>query len=142
MVVHLLGQDDPVVMLKNFVARYNKADMVTGHYIRKHDLPIINGALMEYGLPKLERKLTCDTRLDMYKKGAIPATQEFLSELLKLKHPKVHMTQNDWREANRLTPEGIEITRKRVSGDVLQHMDLRIAMVNSQLLGPPKFWRP
>src|SRR6185436_10157697 len=51
MVVHLLGQDDPELMLQFFVNRYNKADIVTGHYIRVHDLPIINGALMEFGLP-------------------------------------------------------------------------------------------
>lgn len=140
--VMLLGVDDPIRMLEYFVSRYNMADMVTGHYIRKHDLPIINGALMEFGLPKLLPKLTCDTRLDMYKKGAIPATQEFLSELLELPYPKVHMTQSMWREANRLTPAGIEATSRRVSGDVLQHMALRVAMVEAGLLKAPKVWRP
>src|SRR5687768_13914464 len=65
----LLGKHDPKTMLIAFKARYDAADMVTGHYIRRHDLPIINGALMEFGLPGLGPKLTCDTRLDMHKKG-------------------------------------------------------------------------
>lgn len=142
MVVHLLGQDDPVVMLKNFVARYNQADMVTGHYIRKHDLPIINGALMEFGLPMLQEKLTCDTKLDMKSKADIPASQEYLAHLFNLPVSKVHMTQQDWRTANRLTPEGLAATKKRVTGDVLQHMLLRDKMVELSLLKAPKVWRP
>lgn len=142
MEVTLLGVDDPLVMLSSFVKRYNEADMVTGHYIRKHDLPIINGALMEYGLPKLEPKLTCDTRLDMYKKGGIPATQEYLGELLELPFQKIVMSQHKWRRANRLTPEGIEATKKRVVGDVYEHMALRIKMVELGLLRAPKMWTP
>lgn len=142
MSVYLLGMDDPLDILNSFVERYNDADMVTGHYIRRHDLPIINGALMEYGLPGLQPKLTCDTRLDMYKKGDIPATQEYLGELLGLDFPKVHMSQHDWRDSNRLTSVGLRATEKRVTGDVLQHMSLRKAMVERGLLSAPKIWRP
>lgn len=142
MQVHLLGKDDPVDMLQAFVARYNEADIVTGHYIRRHDLPIINGALMEYGLPKLEPKLTIDTRLDMLKKGDIPATQEYLAELLGIPAPKVHMTQVAWREANRLTEEGLKATKSRVVGDVYQHILLRVKMAQLGLLKAPKVWRP
>lgn len=142
MSVDLLGIVDPVTMLNSFVARYNAADIVTGHYIRKHDLPIINGALMEYGLPALTAKLTVDTRLDMYKKGDIPATQEYLGELLLGSSLKVHMTQMDWRDANRLTPTGIAATKKRVAGDVLQHMALRKEMAKRGLLSAPKLWHP
>lgn len=140
MIVTLLGQQDPYDILNSFVSRYNQADMVTGHYIRRHDLPIINGALMEFGLPNLQPKLTCDTKLDMYKKGDIPATQEYLSELLGIPAPKVHMTQVAWREANRLTPEGLQATESRVTGDVWQHMLLREKMVELKLLRSPKTW--
>jgi hypothetical protein len=31
-------------MLLGFREMYNAADMVTGHYITRHDLPILNGA--------------------------------------------------------------------------------------------------
>jgi len=142
MQVDLLGVTEPITMLENFVARYNEADIVTGHYIRKHDLPIINGALMEYGMPKLLPKLTCDTRIDMYKKGSIPATQEYLLALFGLPYQKIHMTQQDWREGNRLTPQGIKGTKERVVSDVLGHMELRKYMVDNHLLSAPKMWRP
>src|SRR5262249_41684765 len=52
-------------MLKSFRVHYDRADIVTGHYIRKHDLPIINGAMTELGLPPLGPKLTIDTKLDL-----------------------------------------------------------------------------
>lgn len=140
--VKLLGVDSPEDMLNSFLARYNEADVVVGHYIRRHDLPIINGALMEYGLGVLAPKLTVDTRLDMFKKGDIPATQEYLAELFGLPFDKVHMTQHKWRAANRLTPEGIEATRKRVVGDILQNMTLRSYMVSHNLLKAPRTWSP
>lgn len=142
MQVHLLGIDDPLTMLNSFVERFNEADMVTGHYLRKFDLPQINGALMEFSLPKLSPKLVCDTKLDMYKKGDIPATQEYLGELLSTPVPKVQMSQHKWRQANRLLPKGIEEARKRVVGDVFQHMALRLKMVELGLLSPPKRWHP
>lgn len=137
----LLGVDSPLDILGRFVERYNEADMVVGHYIRRHDLPIINGALMEYGLPGLQPKLTCDTRLDMYKKGDIPATQEYLAELLDVPIPKTHMTQVAWREANRLTPEGLKKTHKRVTSDVFQNIMLREKMLSLGLLKSPRVWR-
>jgi len=129
-------------MLTDFTAAYNAAGMVTGHYIRKHDLPIINGALMEFGLPLLGPKLTCDTKLDMVKKSDIPATQEHLAHMFGIKAQKLHVTQAMWREANRLTPEGIALTEKRVTMDVKQHMQLRKAMLKAEALKAPKVWRP
>jgi hypothetical protein len=139
---YLLGRDDPEFMLEQFVWAYNEADMVTGHYIRKHDLPHINGALMEYGMPQLLPKLVQDTRVDMKKKAGIPATQEHLSEMLGLPFPKIHMSQQDWREANRLTPEGLQKTEARVTGDVRQHMALRSEMTKRGLLKAPRIWYP
>lgn len=56
--VWLLGRDDPAEMLAEFREWYDAADVVTGHYIREHDLPVINGAMLEYELPPLDAKLT------------------------------------------------------------------------------------
>ena len=137
----LLGPLDGATMLQRFVDRYNEADMVTGHYIRRHDLPHINGALMEFGMPQLGSKLTCDTKMDMHKKAGIPATQEYLLELFGLGH-KQHMSQVDWREANRLTAVGIYRTQKRVESDVICHMLMRKYMIEKGLLGPPRIWKP
>jgi hypothetical protein len=139
----LLGRDEPVAMLEGFRAMYDAADMVTGHYIRKHDLPIINGAMVELGLPCLAPKLTCDTKLDLVRKGpVISGSQENLCQMLGLPQPKIHMNNALWREANRLTPKGLKATEKRAVGDVIQHMALRLALVKRDLLGPPRQWRP
>lgn len=140
--VVLLGRETMVEMLTRFCEWYHKADLVTGHYIRRHDLPIINGALIENGLPVLGAKMTCDTKLDMVRKADIPATQEFLLETLGVEGEKYHMTQKMWREANRLTEGGRDQAERRVSSDVLAHMAMRAEMLHRGLLGPPKVWRP
>lgn len=142
MEVLLLGPLTVAEILDRFAARYEEADIVTGHYIRKHDLPILNGQLLELGRPPLSAKMTSDTRLDMLKKADVPATQEYLGEVFGIDAPKVHMTQADWREANRLTDAGLAKTSARVAGDVFQHMQLREAMLAAGWLGGPKVWRP
>lgn len=138
----LLGKHDPEEMLRGFLALYDEADCVTGHYIRKHDLPILNGALMEYGLPPLSQKLTSDTKLDMVKKKDMSASQESLAGMYGLSYRKEHMSQPMWREANRLTPGGLKETRRRVTGDVKQHKQLRLRMLEAGVLGPPRVWSP
>lgn len=140
--VRLLGRDDPEEMLTAFVTAYDLADMVTGHYIRRHDLPIINGALMEYGLPTLKPKLVQDTKVDLVKRADLPVSQEALAEMLGVPAPKISMSQVKWREANRLAPEGLALTEKRVVGDVKQHMKLRKALLKAGLLKAPRVWRP
>lgn len=150
MQVDLLQPEDdgPGYLLARFVERYNQADMVTGHYIRRHDLPIINAGLYELGMPLLESKLTCDTKLDMFKKADLPANQEYLLELLQPECPlgwkpyKEHMTQADWREANRLTAKGLQRTHDRVSSDVHAHMHMRDAMLAKGMLRAPSVWNP
>jgi hypothetical protein len=146
--VLLLGELTTEEMLARFVERYDQADIVTGHYIRRHDLPIINGQLYDLDLPLLRPKLTCDTKLDMnFRKADIPATQEFLLELLNpqcplgIKLEKVHMSQRDWREANRLTAKGLEATRRRVSTDVHAHSHMREDMLERGWLRAPTTWK-
>jgi hypothetical protein len=136
----LLGRDDIVDALEDFSAAYRAADMVTGHYMRVHDLPIINGALMEYGLLGLPAKLTSDTKLDLRHLSGISKSQESLSATLGIKAPKIHMSQHDWRRANRL--EHVELAEVRCVSDVRQHQELRLALLRRGLLKPPKMWRP
>ena len=57
--------------------------------------------------------------------------------MLGIDAPKVQMDQKKWREANRLTPEGIALTKERVVGDVIQHMELRNALIELGWLDPP-----
>ncbi len=129
-------------LLLGFKEMYDQADMVTGHFIRKHDLGIVNAGLVEWGLPTLGEKLTSDTKLDLLRFSQIPKTQENIADMLDLAEKKLHMKQSMWREANRLTIEGIQKTKARVTGDVIQHMKMRKALLKYELLGGPKVWRP
>lgn len=140
--VGLLGLDGVLRGLEEFLEVFASADMVTGHYIRKHDLPIINGMLMEKGMDLLPKKLTCDTRLDLPKEKDLPVSQEALADHLGITIPKIHMTQAMWREANRLTPKGLKLTSDRVSRDVQQHKLIRKELLNRNLLKSPKMWIP
>jgi hypothetical protein len=137
-----LGEVEGPEMLERFFELYDQADGVTGHYIRKHDLPILNGALMEVGLPTLGRKLTSDTCLDLIRRKDISRSQAALADLYGVEAPKVGMSQKDWRAANRLTPEGIAGTKGRVIGDVHQHKALRVALHRAGALGAPRVWYP
>lgn len=134
-------------LLADFSAVIAQADIVTGHYILRHDLPIINGALYDRGMPLLDDVRASDTKLHMFTKADLPATQEHLLELLGTTCPlgmpleKFHMTQVKWREANKLTRKGIELTKRRVMSDVHAHSHMREDMLARGWLGSPTVWR-
>lgn len=141
-----LGQDGkrykPAAAFEYFKAILESADIVTGHYIRKHDLPIINTSLMDNKLAPLGPLLVSDTQQDLVKRKDISASQESLAAMLGLPEPKRHMTQNEWREANRLfSDDRLALSRERCVGDVLQHKALRVELVRRHLLGSPRMWR-
>lgn len=137
----LLGDVDPIDMLRAFVDAFNQADLVTGHFIRGYDLPMVNGALTEYGLPALGDKLAHDTKLDLVRRQGLSGSQENLGTMLGLTHPKVKMDQATWRSANRLTKAGLRLVRERVVGDVRQHIELRDRLMQLGYLSAPKIWR-
>lgn len=137
----LLGVQSPEVILDSFVEAYNQADIVTGHYILMHDLPIINGALLEYGKPSLGAKLVSDTKVHLVGGKGVSKSQESLSDILGIQADKYHMTQAKWRSANRLEFEGLVETRLRVVGDVKQHKQLRAALIAGGYLKPPRLWK-
>jgi hypothetical protein len=137
----LLGEVESWDFLEMFRERYDQADMVSGHFLRAFDLPVINGAMLDNGLPPLSSKLASDTKLDLKKRKYISASQENLSAHLGVKAPKIGMSQVDWRKANRLTPEGIALTKKRVVGDIRQHVALRERLLQLGWLSRPKVWQ-
>lgn len=137
-----LGEVDSVEMLSRFREMYAQADILTGHYIRGFDLPLVNGALLEFKLPLLTSKLTQDTCKDLTRKKDLSGSQESLGQMFGLSHPKEHMSPPLWRKANRLTQEGIKETRRRVIGDVRQHKQLREHLLAIRALKPPKVWNP
>jgi hypothetical protein len=139
--VYLLGEHDLTDILRSFVDAYNQADLVTGHFILGHDLPMLNGALMECGLPPLADKLVQDTKVHLMRAKGISKSQESLGAMFRLDAPKVTMNQSKWRAATRLTPDGLREVRERVVGDVRQHIELRRVLLERGLLAPPKVWR-
>jgi DNA polymerase elongation subunit (family B) len=132
--------DEERAMLEAFLVAYNAADIVTGHFIRGFDLPLLNGSLMRLGMPLLETKLTQDTKGDLVRGQGISKSQENLGAMFELAHPKVGMNTSKWADGNMLLPHGIEATKKRVIGDVRQHVELRAAMLERGVLGPAKPW--
>ena len=127
--VHLLGEHTPTEMLGQFFARYHKADLVTGHHIRGFDLPLLNAAAIEAGLPALPGRMTCDTLADLTKLHGLSKSQEHLASVLGIQTPNVGMAQADWRTT-------------RVVDDVLQHVELRRRLLDLGYLRLPKRWRP
>lgn len=129
-------------MLERFCAAYERADVVTAHNIRGHDLPIINGALAEIGMPLLRPKLSSDTLRDIPRWKSLPKSQEYLCEMLHLPAEKVRMSQASWRDANRLTKAGMPKARERVRQDVIQHKALRERLLEIGWLRAPRMWFP
>ena len=138
----LLGDIDTPDMLREFRALYDQADVVTGHYIRGHDLPILNAQMVANGFDPLPAKLSIDTYYDLPRFKDLPKSQEYLSGLFGVPAPKVGVSVLDWERANRLTDDGRSITRLRVTADVTQHIQLLAALRKRKLLGPAKVWKP
>ena len=136
----VLGLKSPFHMHSMFEYLWNKADVVTGHYIRKHDLPRINSDRLELGLLPLSSKMVSDTCSDLVRFQGNSKSQENLCEMFGLEEEKIHMNQVKWRTANRLKAEGLRLTQERVEGDVVQHKALRQELLRRGMLKPPKLW--
>jgi hypothetical protein len=131
-----------LTMLKALRKCYDQADMVVGHYIRGFDLPLFNGMLVEVGEPPLARKLTQDTKSDLVRMNGISKSQKNLSEMFGIDEEKIDMSVPAWRNANRLTRDGVEKALDRAVYDVAQNIALRAVLLERGLLGPPRVWRP
>jgi hypothetical protein len=133
--------EEEAEMLMAFKEAYDKADIVTGHFIRGFDLPTLQGAFMRLSLPLLGDKDTQDTKLDLLKVSGLSQSQENLGAQFELAHPKIGMNTSKWAAGNMLLPHGIEATRERVVGDVEQHIELRQTLLDHGYLGPVKEWK-
>jgi hypothetical protein len=133
--------------LKRLLEDYNAADMVTGHYVRGFDLPLLNAACFRLGLPILPQKLTEDTKSDLVKMGGLSKAQQNLAAVLDAKkglshHLKEQMDTHLWEVANSLVAEGRKEARRRVIGDVNQHVGFRNDLIESGALCRPRVWYP
>jgi hypothetical protein len=130
-------------MLEEFLKVYDQADVVMGHYILRHDLPLINDHCIRLGLlPISERggKWVIDTKVNAPQIKALGMSQDNLSVMLNLTNAKHHMSGADWRIANSLTPEGKADSVERVTSDVRQNIELYHALQSRGALRPMKRW--
>jgi hypothetical protein len=93
-------------------------------------------------LDPLPPLLTTDTLRDYPKRKGLSASLENLAAMYDLGGEKFGMSQPMWEEANKLTPDGVALARKRVASDVLLQERLREKLLSLGLLGVPKVWRP
>lgn len=129
-------------MLARFHKRYDQADMVTGHYIRGFDLPVLQAGYAEHNMNLLEQKMTSDTKGDLIKYTGVSKSQENIASFLGISSPKIQMNMGKWRAANRLTRKGIALAKERAKGDIVQQVEMRAELMDRGLLGPPKLWLP
>lgn len=129
-------------MLERFLGVYAEADVVTGHYLERHDLPLLNDHCMRHGLPTLRPKLVQDTKMLLPAVKGLGLSQENLGTLYELDAKKHGMNGRKWAVANTLSPEGREEARTRVVSDVRQHKQLRKALIDRGYLKPPRRWAP
>lgn len=138
-------------VLEEFRAEYLKADFVLGQYIRKFDLPVINGAMQMYGLPRLEEKPTIDTKGDWGKKRGASASLESFIVYYGGKMHKAHLGKANWRNIyNALCSlrddpwavEQLSLLQERCQGDVVATAEVFQHMTELGHLSAPKVWRP
>jgi hypothetical protein len=129
-------------MLSDFLEALNGADMVTGHFLTRHDLPLINDHCLRAERPLLKEVLVQDTVTQFTKIKGLGKSQENLATAFGLSDEKHRMCGAAWRVANTLTAEGQEGTRTRVVSDVRQHKSLRLKLIELGALKMPRVWRP
>ncbi len=129
-------------MLGEFMEAFEAADIVTGHYVLRHDLPLLVDHCMRLGLVLPDHKLVSDTKIALPSVKGLGLSQDNLSILLAIDEKKHHMAGRQWAEANVLTAQGRALSQKRVVNDVKQHKAIRAEMLELGWLAPPVVWRP
>jgi DNA polymerase elongation subunit (family B) len=139
----VLEQDlsNEVEMMSDLLGVIAEADMLCGHYIKRHDLPLINDHCIRLGFTPVTDVLVQDTKSDLIKVKALGLSQENLALEFRLTNAKHHMAGALWRRANTLTPEGQKQARIRVTSDVQQNKELRLELIRRGMLGPPSVWQ-
>lgn len=146
--------------LREFREEYQQANLVVGQYIRKFDLPTINGAMMMHGLQVLEQMMTSDTKDDWGKKRGVSASLESLLVYYQTmdrmvsvhgKLYKAHLGKAHWRLIYRAlcslrtdawSVAQLNLLRSRCEGDVLATAKVFQKMIKLGHLREPKMWRP
>lgn len=123
-------------------AAIKEADIVTGHYIRGHDLPLLNGELLRNNFGPMNPVMTVDTKLDVAITRGRSLSQKNLASSLWLGEEKVDVTLSEWEGFNSKDEHYREVGEDRVRQDVVQHKALYDVLLDYGWLRGPKVWRP
>jgi DNA polymerase elongation subunit (family B) len=126
-------------MLAPLLAALSEADMVTGHNIRRFDLPVIQAEVMRLGLPSLEPVLAQDTIKLRTSKG-FKKGQDNLGRLYRIADEKLALDWQAWQDA--YDEDGWQTIRDRAESDVKMHKQLRAALLEHDYLKEPRRWTP
>jgi hypothetical protein len=141
--VLLQDMSNEAELLDEFLRAYDAVDLVIGHYIRRHDLPLINDHCIRLGrkpISERPQKLVQDTKADFVKVKALGLTQDNLATMAGSDAHKHHMSGAEWRVANGLDPAGREDAWERVSSDVIQNIQLYDEYRHRHALRAPLRW--
>ena len=126
------------VFLEPLVERILSADVLTGHNIRRFDMPVLQAECLRLGLPLVGPVLTQDT-IRLPKSKGFKKGQDVMSVLLGVPLPKKSLNYQEWQDA--YAEPDMATVRERVVGDVLQHKQLRLRMMERGWLEAPRMWR-
>lgn len=114
--------------LEAFWAAVEKADAVTAHNIKRHDVKLLDAYRFRNGLPPLRWPHIIDT-MDMAPKGGgMSRSQENLATMEALIQEKPHLPLVVWEEAARGDPDACREVVERCVADVRQHKALYKAL--------------
>lgn len=125
-------------MLRQFRRAYDEADVVTGHNIRRFDLPILNAEYLRFEMPSLGSKMTQDTLRDIVRTKGMKRDQDNLAKMFGLRAQKLGMSWQDWQHA--YAERGWPQVEARVVSDVRSHKLMRTEMIERDWLRAPSVW--
>jgi DNA polymerase elongation subunit (family B) len=126
-------------MLAPLLKALGEADMVTGHNIRRFDLPVLQAEVMRLGLPSLPVVLAQDTIKLRTSKG-FKKGQDVLGRLYRIADEKLSLDWQAWQDA--YDEDGWQTIRDRAESDVAMHKQLRAALIELDYLKEPRRWSP
>lgn len=126
-------------MLEQFLPVYEQADVVAGHNLLRHDLPLLKAECMRLGLPIPGPKLVEDT-IQIRKVKGLKKGLDNLGKLLKTQEEKQDMDWQAWEEAYE-DPTWQKVI-DRCESDVRLHQDVRQKMIDLGWHAKRVVWTP
>lgn len=144
-------------MLAPLLEAIRQADYVTGHNLERFDLPVINAECMRLDLPPIREVVVQDT-MRVFRSKGFKKGQDNLGRLYRLTEQKMALDWQAWQDGydevgdlgdgnldHLLHPNNDDTVwktiRHRAVSDVEMHKELRLAMIDRDVLKKPRPWR-